>query len=43
VQAIAIQQRYDIFFYDAMIIRSAAALGYSVLWTRDRATPGWWS
>lgn len=35
VQAIAIQERYDISFWDAMVVRSAAVLGCSVLWSED--------
>jgi predicted nucleic acid-binding protein len=34
-QAIAIQRRYAISFWDAMIIRSAAQLGCATLWSED--------
>jgi predicted nucleic acid-binding protein len=34
-QAIAIQKRYAISFWDAMIIRSAAQLGCTTLWSED--------
>ena len=33
--AIQIQQRYQLSFWDAMIVRSAAQLGCSVLWSED--------
>ncbi|MEW5897938.1 MAG: PIN domain-containing protein [Bacillota bacterium] len=35
LEAIKIQQRYRLSFWDAMIIRSAQALGCGVLWTED--------
>ena len=34
-QAIAIQRRYAISFWDAMIIRSAVQLGCATLWSED--------
>ncbi|MQL53657.1 PIN domain-containing protein [Desulfofundulus thermobenzoicus] len=35
LEAIKIQQRYRLSFWDAMIIRSAQALGCGILWTED--------
>ncbi|MCS5695349.1 PIN domain-containing protein [Desulfofundulus thermocisternus] len=35
LEAIRIHQRYAISFWDAMIIRSAAALGCKVIWSED--------
>jgi len=34
-QAISLHQRYGISFWDAMIVRSAARLGCSTLWSED--------
>ncbi|KUK09992.1 MAG: hypothetical protein XD50_1736 [Clostridia bacterium 41_269] len=39
LEAIRIHQRYAISFWDAMIIRSAEALGCKVIWSED-LTPG---
>jgi predicted nucleic acid-binding protein len=35
LEAIQIQQRYGIAFWDAMVVQSAAQLGCSVLWSED--------
>ena len=35
LSAIQIQQRYQLSFWDSMIIRSAAQLGCSIIWTED--------
>jgi predicted nucleic acid-binding protein len=35
LEAVGIQQRYDISFWDAMIVNSACKTGCSILWTED--------
>lgn len=35
LEAISIQQRYAISFWDAMIVNSACKMGCSILWTED--------
>lgn len=35
LRAIALQQRADVHFWDAMVIHAAAELGCDVLWTED--------
>lgn len=35
LSAIQIQQRYQLSFWDSMIVRSASRLGCSIIWTED--------